>query len=88
MYEKVFNKNILNESWPTYDETKLNKDSFTMVVQVNGKVRGKITASSSTSNEEMLELAKTIDNVKLFIDNKEIIKVITVPKKLVNIVVK
>ena len=59
-----------------------------MVVQVNGKVRGKITASSSTSNEEMLELAKTIDNVKLFIDNKEIIKVITVPKKLVNIVVK
>ena len=88
IYEKVFNKNILNESWPTYDETKLNKDSFTMVVQVNGKVRGKITASSSTSNEEMLELAKTIDNVKLFIDNKEIIKVITVPKKLVNIVVK
>ena len=88
MYEKVFNKNILNETWPTYDETKLNKDSFTMVVQVNGKVRGKITASSSTSNEEMLELAKTIDNVKLFIDNKEIIKVITVPKKLVNIVVK
>lgn len=88
IYEKVFNKNILNESWPTYDETKLNKDSFTMVVQVNGKVRGKITASSCTSNEEMLELAKTIDNVKLFIDNKEIIKVITVPKKLVNIVVK
>ena len=88
IYEKVFNKNILNESWPTYDETKLNKDLFTMVVQVNGKVRGKITASSSTSNEEMLELAKTIDNVKLFIDNKEIIKVITVPKKLVNIVVK
>ena len=88
MYEKVFNKNILNETWPTYDETKLNKDSFTMVVQVNGKVRGKITASSSTSNEEMLELAKTIDNVKLFINNKEIIKVITVPKKLVNIVVK
>ena len=88
MYEKIFNKDILNETWPTYDETKLNKDSFTMVVQVNGKVRGKITASSSTSNEEMLELAKTIDNVKLFIDNKEIIKVITVPKKLVNIVVK
>ena len=88
MYEKVFGKDILNETWPTYEETKLNKDSFTMVVQVNGKIRGKITASSNTTNEEMLELAKTIDNVKLFISNKEVVKVITVPKKLVNIVVK
>ena len=88
MYEKVFGKDILQETWPTYEETKLNKDSFTMVVQVNGKIRGKITASSNTTNEEMLELAKTIDNVKLFISNKEVVKVITVPKKLVNIVVK
>ena len=88
MYEKVFGKDILNETWPTYEETKLNKDSFTMVVQVNGKIRGKITASSNTTNEEMLELAKTIDNVKLFISNKEVVKVITIPKKLVNIVVK
>ena len=88
MYEIVFKKNILDEVWPTFDKSKLSKDTFTMVVQVNGKVRGKITASSSTSDEEMLELAKTIDNVKVFIDNKEIIKVITVPKKLVNIVVK
>ena len=56
MYEKVFGKDILNETWPTYEETKLNKDSFTMVVQVNGKIRGKITASSNTTNEEMLEL--------------------------------
>lgn len=88
MYEIVFKKNILDEVWPTFDESKLSKDTFTMVVQVNGKVRGKITASSNTSDEEMLELAKTIDNVKVFIDNKEIIKVITVPKKLVNIVVK
>ncbi|MCI6349289.1 MAG: leucine--tRNA ligase [Tenericutes bacterium] len=88
MYEIVFKKNILDEVWPTFDKSKLSKDTFTMVVQVNGKVRGKITASSNTSDEEMLELAKTIDNVKVFIDNKEIIKVITVPKKLVNIVVK
>ena len=62
IYEKVFNKNILNESWPTYDETKLNKDSFTMVVQVNGKGRGKITASSTTSYQEILQLHKTKEN--------------------------
>lgn len=88
MYERVFDKNILEESWPTFDENKLSKDSFTIIIQVNGKVRGKVSVSSSTTNEEILSLAKTIENVKTFIDGKEIIRVITVPKKLVNIVVK
>ena len=59
-----------------------------MVVQVNGKVRGKIEVSSETTSEEMEKLAKEIDNVKNFIDGKEIVKVITIPKKIVNIVVK
>ena len=59
-----------------------------MVVQVNGKVRGKIEVDTNTSKEKMEQLAKNIDNVKLYIDNKEIVKVIIVPKKLVNIVVK
>ena len=59
-----------------------------MVVQVNGKLRGKIDVSSETSKEEMERLAKSIPNVISFIDGKEIVKVITVPKKLVNIVVK
>lgn len=88
MYERVFDKNILEESWPTFDENKLSKDSLTIIIQVNGKVRGKVSVSSSTTNEEILSLAKTIENVKTFIDGKEIIRVITVPKKLVNIVVK
>ena len=76
------------ESWPTYDESKLVEDTFTMVVQVNGKVRGKIEVSSDTTKEEMENLAKEIDNVKTFTEGKEIVKIITVPKKLVNIVVK
>ena len=59
-----------------------------MVVQVNGKVRGKIIASTDTSKEEMEKLAFEIDNVKVFVEGKEVVKVITVPKKLVNIVVK
>lgn len=88
MYERVFDKNILEESWPTFDENKLSKNSLTIIIQVNGKVRGKVSVSSSTTNEEILSLAKTIENVKTFIDGKEIIRVITVPKKLVNIVVK
>ncbi len=79
---------IAYETWPTYDEEKTKEEEFEMVVQVNGKVRGKIVVSMETSKETMEELAKNLDNVKKYIDDKEIIKVITVPKKLVNIVIK
>lgn len=88
LFEIVFNKNIIEESWPKYEENKLVKNTFNLVVQVNGKIRGKIEVTTNTTEEEMVELAKSVDNVKAFIDNKEIVKVITVPKKLVNIVVK
>ena len=81
-------KTIAYESWPIYDEEKTKEETFEMVVQVNGKVRGKIEVSMETSKEEMENLAKKLDNVKKYIENKEIIKVITVPKKLVNIVIK
>ena len=88
LFEIVFYKNIIEESWPKCEENKLVKNTFNLVVQVNGKIRGKIEVTADTTDEEMVELAKAIDNVKIFIDNKEIVKVITVPKKLVNIVVK
>ena len=79
---------LCNSKWPEVDESKLVEETFTMIVQVNGKVRGKIEVDSDTTKEQMEELAKSIDNVKVFIEGKEIVKVITVPKKLVNIVVK
>jgi leucyl-tRNA synthetase len=77
-----------NSTWPSYDSTKLSSDSFQMVVQVNGKVRGKIECSADMTDEEMKEKAKEIENVKTFINGKEIVKEIVVPKKLVNIVIK
>lgn len=79
---------LCNSTWPTYDEAKIVDATYEMVVQVNGKVRGKIEVSTDTSKEDMETLAKEIDNVRTHIDGKEIIKVIVVPKKLVNIVVK
>ena len=79
---------FVRSNWPEYDDTKLENNTFTMVVQVNGKVRGKIEVDSNTSEEEMKKLSLTIDNVKAFTDNKEIVKVIVIPKKLVNIVIK
>lgn len=79
---------IANEPWPSYDETKMKEEEFTMVVQVNGKVRGKITVDINTTKEQMETIAQEIDNVKVYTDGKEIVKIITIPKKLVNIVVK
>ncbi len=79
---------IAYSKWPTYDESKIKDETYEMVVQINGKVRGKIEVDSNLTNDEMVEIAKTIPNVKNNLDGKEIVKVITVPKKLVNIVVK
>ena len=59
-----------------------------MVVQVNGKVRGKIEVDIDITKEEMEKQALNIENVKNYIEGKEIVKVIIIPKKLVNIVVK
>ena len=79
---------IAYSKWPVYDESKINDETYEMVVQINGKVRGKIAVDSNLTNEEMALIAKTIPNVKSNLDGKEIVKVINVPKKLVNIVVK
>lgn len=79
---------ISYESWPTYDEAKLVADTITIIAQVNGKLRGRIEVPAGISKEEMQELALTNENVQNFIANKEIVKVIVVPGKLVNIVIK
>ena len=90
IWHEVFKEEntLAYEIWPSYDSTKLVEDTYTMIVQVNGKVRGKMEVSTSTTDEEMKALAKEIENVKNFIEGHEIIKEVVVPKKLVNIVVK
>ena len=79
---------LANSKWPSYDESKIVNDTYEMVVQVNGKIRGKIEVSTDTPKDEMLNIAKEIENVKAYIYGKEIVNEIVVPKKLVNIVVK
>lgn len=83
-----YDTTIATSSWPVYDEAKTIEDTYEMIVQVNGKVRGKLIVEMNTSKEEMERLALEIENVKKNIEGKEIVKMITVPKKLVNIVVK
>ena len=89
LWEKLGHKEtIANSSWPTYDESLTKDDTYEMVVQVNGKVRGKIEIPKDTNKDEMLIKAKEIDNVKVYLDGREIIKEIVVPGKLVNLVVR
>ena len=75
-------------TWPTYDNEKLVDDTITVVVQVNGKLRAKLDVPADISKESMQEFALANENVKKFTEGKEVIKVIVVPGKLVNIVVK
>ena len=86
--EILGNTSLVHSKWPEFDENKTKDETFEMIVQVNGKLRDKIIVNRSISKEEMESIAKKSENVRKFTDNKEIIKVVVVPNKLVNIVVK
>ena len=79
---------IHEEPWCEWDENLAKASKITLVVQVNGKVKDKLEADESASNDELQALALASERVKELTDGKEIVKVIVVPKKLVNIVVK
>lgn len=73
-------------AWPTYDEAKLVEDEVEIVLQVNGKVKSKITVAKSLGKEELEKIAQEDDKMKENLEGKTIRKVIVVPGKLVNIV--
>ncbi len=79
---------MVDSAWPEVDEGALAQDEVQIVVQVNGKLRAKIACSASASNEELEAQALADDNVVKFIEDKQVVKVIVVPNKLVNIVAK
>jgi len=78
---------IIDASWPTVDETALVQDSIEMVVQVNGKLRDKLSVPANAAKDEIEQLAKSSDKVEKHIAGKQVRKVIVVPGKLINIVV-
>ena len=77
---------VIDAAWPAVDETALVQDTVTLVVQVNGKLRGQIEMPAAASREEVEAAARSNENVLRFIDGLAIRKVIVVPGKLVNIV--
>jgi leucyl-tRNA synthetase len=85
-----FAQNILNEnidsSWPKFDSKLMEASSFQLVVQINGKVRGKISLDKGLDQKEIEEAAKSIENIRNNIEGKEIRKVIYIKEKIINFV--
>lgn len=89
LWEKLGNKKSIHlMPWPKYDPDVLTEDQIEIVIQVNGKLRGKISLQANTSEEDMKQTAFENEKIKQALEGKQVIKVIAVPKKLVNIVVK
>ncbi len=79
---------IAYAKWPEYDESKLVKDEVEVVVQVNGRVRQHLKVSSSITKEELEKAAMADEHVREFVEGRNVVRVIAIPGKLVNIVVK
>ena len=84
--ELGYGDDILTAGWPEVDEEALKQDSIEYVVQVNGKMRGKIQLPADADNEAIQKVALENENVKKFVGDAVVRKVIVVPNKLVNIV--
>ncbi|WP_060793526.1 MULTISPECIES: leucine--tRNA ligase [Fusobacterium] len=79
---------VSEQEWPVYDEKYITTDDVVMAIQVNGKMRGSIEVERETSKEEIEKLVLAVPNVVKHIEGKELVKLIVVPNKIVNIVVK
>ena len=75
-------------SWPKFDEKALVKDEIEIVVQINGKVKEKLNVANNLGREELEKAALDNPKVQALTDGKTVVKVIAVPNKLINIVVK
>ena len=89
MWEHLgYEGSVHDQSWPEYDEKALVKDTVEIVVQVNGKIKEKLDIAGGLSKEEMEKTVMENEKVKGLIEGKNVVKVIAVPGKLINIVVK
>ena len=89
MWEHLGYEGALHEQpWPEYDEKALVKDSIEIVVQINGKIKDKINLPGDMSRDAMMKLADENDKIKALTEGKNVVKVIAVPGKLINLVVK
>lgn len=78
---------LIGAAWPAADPSALAQDTLEMVVQINGKLRGKISVPAAASNQEIEALALNNKHIACLLENQAAKKIIVVPKKLVNIVI-
>lgn len=83
-----YQDSVHKQPWPKYDPAALVQDEIEIVVQLNGKVKDRLTVPADMGKEAMEQFALEQDKIKALIEGKTIVKVVGVPKKLVNIVVK
>ena len=79
---------VFRQPWPTFDPELAKEDEAEIVVQVNGKLRARVYAAFGTPREQLEAMALADEKVKSLLDGKQVMKIITVPDKLVNLVVK
>ena len=88
LWEKSGHKNsIFLETWPKYDPKLIEEQIITFIIQVNGRVRGKIEIEAGITEEKAKKLALSEEKIKEWVEGKEIKKIIFVPNKLINIVI-
>ena len=88
VFEMLTGRRVWEEPWPEADPALLETDTFTLVCQINGKVRDRVEAPAGASREQLEQLAREAPNVRAHLDGREVAKVIVVPGKLVNLVVR
>lgn len=89
LWEKLGHKDLLVfESYPEFDPSKLVKDEIELVIMVNGKLRDKVTVANNLDKKSLEKIGLESDKIQKYLQDKTIVKVIVVPNKLVNIVVK
>ncbi|MBA7648262.1 Leucine--tRNA ligase [subsurface metagenome] len=89
LWERTGHKESIHiQPWPKWDEKLTYEEKFTLVIQVNGKLRDRVEVPVGISDKEMKKIALKSPNAQKFIKDREILKFITVPNKLINIVAK
>ncbi|HWG08417.1 MAG TPA: leucine--tRNA ligase [Solirubrobacteraceae bacterium] len=88
IYERLTGARVWEAAWPHAEDELLESDAYELVCQVNGKLRDRVMASAGAGPDELKELCKQAPNVQAHLDDKEIVKEIVVPGKLVNLVVR
>ena len=86
LWQRLGRERLWEESWPVADASLLERATFELVVQVNGKVRDRVEVPADASEDELVVAARESERVRSFIDGAEVRQTIVVPQKLVNIV--